>query len=157
MSGDHRVWSKGPGDTTLHAAPSFGIEVDSDVLPPLRVLIADDYPDAAESVALLLAGLRVETRLAEDGEAALTIAQEWRPELCVLDLEMPKMDGCEVARRIRALRGEYRPLLIAFSGWTGSEHKRSALQAGFDHYLMKPVEPQKLMRIIRSFQRARFR
>jgi CheY-like chemotaxis protein len=157
MSIEPWVWSEARADSTLHAAPTIGIEIDADTLPPMRVLIADDYPDAAESLALLMAGLRVDTRIAEDGEAALAIVEQWRPELCVLDLEMPKLDGSEVARRIRELRGEYRPLLIAFSGWTGPEHKQSALQAGFDHYIMKPVEPAKLMRIIRSFQRTRFR
>jgi CheY-like chemotaxis protein len=157
MSSDHWVWSETRADTSLYAAPTVDIEIDGDTLPPLRVLIADDYPDAAESLALLMAGLRVDTRLAEDGEAALAIAEQWRPELCVLDLEMPKLDGCEVARRIRALRGEYRPLLIAFSGWTGPEHKQSALRAGFDHFIVKPVDPPKLMRIIRSFQRTRYR
>jgi CheY-like chemotaxis protein len=75
----------------------------------------------------------------------------------VLDLDMPKINGCEAARRIRAREREWQPLLIAFSGWTGAEHKQGALQAGFDHFVMKPVEPPKLVRIIRTFQRTRSR
>lgn len=158
MSIDPWVWSDGRSEAGVHAAaPTVGIEIAADTLPPLRVLIADDYPDAAESLALLLTGSGIDTRVAVDGEAAFALAEQWRPEICVLDLDMPKIDGYEVARRIRTLRGEYRPLLIAFSGWTSAEHKHNAMQAGFDHYVLKPVEPPKLMRIIRSFQRARYR
>jgi CheY-like chemotaxis protein len=135
----------------------MSIEISGDKLPPLRVLIADDYPDAAESLAMLFMGVGLETQVARDGEEALAQAEHWRPDVCVLDLEMPKIDGLEAARRIRAQRWDPRPLLIAFSGWTAPEHKQNALRAGFDQYVMKPVEPAKLMRIIRRYQRTRYR
>jgi CheY-like chemotaxis protein len=139
------------------AAPTPAADTDAPKLPLLRVLVADDYPDAAESLAMLFAGWGHETRVAQDGEEAVALVKQWHPDVCVLDLDMPKVDGCEAARRIRELEWESHPLLIAFSGWTGAEHKQSATQAGFDHYIMKPVEPPKLMRIIRSFQRTRYR
>jgi CheY-like chemotaxis protein len=139
------------------AATSSDDDTTAGALPPLRVLIADDYPDAAESLAMLFAGWGHETRVAEDGEEALVLAGQWLPDVCVLDLDMPRVDGCEAARRIREQEWAAHPLLIAFSGWTGAEHKQQALQAGFDHFVMKPVEPPRLLRIIRSFQRNRYR
>lgn len=158
MSYDYRAWSGLPAGASLRAAPPTSeSDAGAEKLPPLRVLIADDYPDAAESLAMLFAGSGHETRIAQDGAEALKLVEQWRPDVCVLDLDMPKVDGCETARRIREQEWEAHPLLIAFSGWTGAEHKHSALQAGFDHYVMKPVEPPKLMRIIRTFQRTRFR
>jgi CheY-like chemotaxis protein len=147
-----------PAGASLRAAPPASeSDTGAEKLPPLRVLIADDYPDAAESLAMLFAGSGHETRVAQDGEEALKLVEQWRPDVCVLDLDMPKVDGCETARRIREQQWDAHPLLIAFSGWTGAEHKHGALRAGFDHYVMKPVEPPKLMRIIRSFQRTRYR
>src|SRR5262245_4853346 len=67
-----------------------------------RVLIADDYADAAKSLALVLSIAGIETAIAMDGEEALAVAETWRPHICVLDLLMPKLDGIEVARCIRA-------------------------------------------------------
>lgn len=118
---------------------------------PLRVLIADDYVDAAESLALLLARSGIETQVAVEGQQALTRAYGWRPHVCILDIEMPGLDGNEIARRIRAQQWQERPLLIALSGWTSAQDRMSSLDAGFDHYLAKPVEPAKLVRIIQSY------
>jgi CheY-like chemotaxis protein len=158
VSCDYRAWSGLHAGVSFYAAaPTSDANTGAEKLPTLRVLIADDYPDAAESLAMLLAGWGHETRVAQDGEQALAVARQWHPDVCVLDLEMPKLDGCETARRIREQEWESHPLLIAFSGWTGVEHKHNAVAAGFDHYIVKPVEPTKLMRIIRSFQRTRYR
>ncbi|HEY1282994.1 MAG TPA: response regulator [Steroidobacteraceae bacterium] len=118
---------------------------------PLRILIADDYVDAAESLALLLSRSGIETQVAVEGEQALLRANGWRPHVCILDIEMPGLDGKEIARRIRAQNWRERPLLIAVSGWTAAQDRMSALDAGFDHYLMKPVEPARLVRIIQSY------
>jgi len=118
---------------------------------PLRVLIADDYVDAAESLALLLSRSGIETQVAVEGQQALTRAYGWRPHVCILDIEMPGLDGNEIARRVRAQQWRERPLLIALSGWTSAEDRMGALDAGFDHYLTKPVEPARLVRIIQSY------
>lgn len=118
---------------------------------PLRVLIADDYVDAAESLAMLLSRAGIETRVAVEGEQALARAYGWRPHVCVLDIEMPGLDGNEIARRIRTQNWRERPLLIALTGWTSPQDRMSALEAGFDHYLTKPVEPARLVRIIQAY------
>jgi DNA-binding response OmpR family regulator len=116
-----------------------------------RVLIADDYVDAAESLALLLSSAGVETDVALDGEQALARANSWRPHVCVLDLQMPKVDGREIARRIREQNWGERPLLIALTGWTSARDRCGALEAGFDHYITKPVDPVVLMNLVQDF------
>jgi CheY-like chemotaxis protein len=118
---------------------------------PLRVLIADDYIDAATSLSLLLANAGVKTDIAFDGEQALELAIRWHPHVCVLDLGMPKLDGREIASRIREQSWTERPLLIALTGWTSAQDRQSAIDAGFDHYLTKPVEPFALVRIIQEY------
>jgi DNA-binding response OmpR family regulator len=117
---------------------------------PNRVLIADDYFDAAESLAMLveLAGLK--TRVARRGDEALAQAMQWRPQVCVLDIDMPGCNGRDIARRLRQLSWAQRPLLIAVSGWTSIEERQRAFDAGFDYYFIKPMEPTELVRIIRN-------
>jgi CheY-like chemotaxis protein len=115
------------------------------------VLIADDYADAAKSLALVLSVAGVETSIAMDGEEALALAEVWHPHICVLDLLMPKLDGLEVARRLLAGGRTARPLLIAMTGRTTAQDKRSALEAGFDHYMTKPADPATIVRLIQSF------
>jgi CheY-like chemotaxis protein len=117
----------------------------------MRVLIADDYPDAAESLAMFLANAGAQTEVATDGDEALARALAWRPDVCVLELEMPRRDGRDVARRIRERCGRERPLLIALTGWTTAADRQSAAEAGFDHYLTKPQHPQELVRIIQEY------
>jgi CheY-like chemotaxis protein len=151
----NRARSKREGEVFVHgivvhppqARPEFGPMRGL----PLRVLIADDYVDAAESLAMLLSRSGIETQVAVEGEQALTRAYGWRPHVCILDIEMPGLDGNEIARRIRAQDWRERPLLIALSGWTSAQDRMSALDAGFDHYLTKPVEPARLVRIIQSY------
>ncbi len=92
-----------------------------------RILVADDNADSAESMALLLGFDGHEVRCATDGVEALRLYEEFRPDVVVLDISMPLMDGYEVARRIRALDPLRHPLLIAVSGWArGSDVERIA-------------------------------
>jgi CheY-like chemotaxis protein len=116
-----------------------------------RVLIADDYADAAKSLALVLSIAGVATTIAMDGEEALALAEAWHPHICVLDILMPKLDGLDVARRIREGGWIARPLLIAMTGRTTAQDKRSALEAGFDHYMTKPADPAMIVRLIQSY------
>lgn len=149
-----RSRSKREGEVLVHGIVVHPQKSDSCGLmseTPLRVLIADDYVDAAESLALLLSRSGIETRVAVEGEQALMRAYSWRPHVCILDIEMPGLDGNEIARRIRAQKWRERPLLIALTGWTTARDRIGALEAGFDHYLTKPVEPAKLVRIIQSY------
>lgn len=122
----------------------------------VRVLIADDYPDAAQSLSLLLMSAGCETRIAYDGGQALAIANAWHPHVSILDLSMPKLDGCELARRLREPAWGQRCLLIAVTGWTATKHARDAQSAGFDCCFRKPVEPDEILRTIRkrSLERA---
>ncbi|HVY80256.1 MAG TPA: response regulator [Steroidobacteraceae bacterium] len=116
-----------------------------------RVLIADDYADAAKSLALLLSIAGIETAVAMDGEEALAVAESWHPDICLIDLLMPKIDGLAVARRIREQQWHARPLLIALTGRTTAQDRRRAAEAGFDHYMTKPADPATLVRTIQSY------
>lgn len=118
-----------------------------------RVLIADDYMDAAESLALLFgADSNFETEVALDGKEALDRASQWHPHICVLDLDMPKVNGKDVARQIREQQWGERPLLIALTGWTTGKDRRGALDAGFDHYIPKPVDPTVIVNLALAYR-----
>lgn len=103
------------------------------------VLVVDDERDAADALATLLRlhGFRVLTTY--DGPAALVAADESPPDVAILDLGMPGMDGFELARRIRARPWGAGVRLIARTGWAGDEYRRRSLEAGFEHFLIKPV------------------
>jgi CheY-like chemotaxis protein len=113
-----------------------------------RVLVADDNSDAATSLAMLLSQAGYEVRLAHDGEEALSRARLFKPQAAVLDIGMPKLTGYELAALIRAEPWGKHALLIALTGWGHHEHRRRAVQAGFDHHLTKPAEPAELERLI---------
>ncbi len=105
-----------------------------------RVLVADDNRDSANLLAELVAQLGSEVTLAYDGEEAVEVARAFQPDVAVLDIGMPKMDGYEAARRIRSESGERSLKLIALTGWGQAEDRRRAREAGFDEHLVKPVE-----------------
>jgi CheY-like chemotaxis protein len=107
---------------------------------PVRVLVVDDNVDAAESLAelLRLSGYAVKT--APDGGAALGVVESFRPEVALLDLGLPGMDGFELARRLRERPVTQGALLVAVTGYGREEDVRLAHDAGFDHHLVKPVD-----------------
>ncbi len=105
------------------------------------ILIADDNQDALESLALMLRLEGHEVHCASDGEEALTLAGLRRPEIVVLDVGMPKLDGCEVARRIRAESWGRNAVLVALTGWGQDADRKRSRDAGFDMHLVKPVDP----------------
>lgn len=107
----------------------------------LRVLVADDNSDAAQSLALLLEVMGHEVRTAADGAEAVAVAAEFAPNVVLLDIGMPRMDGYEACRRIRRLPGGDHIVLAALTGWGQAEDRRRSREAGFDHHLVKPVEP----------------
>jgi signal transduction histidine kinase len=114
-------------------------------LPVRRnILIADDNQDALESLALMLRMEGHEVHCASDGEEALHLAGLRRPEIVVLDVGMPKLDGCEVARRIRAESWGRAAVLVALTGWGQEVDRRRSREAGFDMHLVKPVDPATL-------------
>lgn len=120
--------------------------------PPIarKVLVVDDHHDAADSIALLLGHLGAEVHVAYGGEQALLALEDWVPEAVLLDLEMPEMDGFEVARRIRAMPRLAGLPLIALSGLgQGTDFQRTRA-AGIDHHLVKPVRLDVLVEVLAS-------
>lgn len=105
---------------------------------PLRVLIAEDLVDLAETLAFLLRAKGYEVELAFDGLAAVHLASVFRPEFILLDIEMPKLDGFQAAWQIRQRLGRD-VKVIALTCWNRDEDKASAELAGFDEHLSKPV------------------
>ncbi|HTU16905.1 MAG TPA: response regulator [Gemmataceae bacterium] len=113
-----------------------------------RVLIVDDNADAARSLAMLLEIGGHETRLCYDGQTGLAEAEAFRPEVVLLDIGLPELDGLEVARRLRALELSPRPMLVALTGYGQADDVRRSQEAGFDHHLVKPADPQTLTALL---------
>ena len=113
-----------------------------------RILIVDDNADSAMSLALLLQALGHEVHTAADGPGALKAAEARRPELVLLDIGMPGMNGYDACRQLRAQPWARGATLVALSGWGQDEHKARARAAGFDHYLVKPVDLEALRRLL---------
>jgi two-component system CheB/CheR fusion protein len=121
--------------------------------PLRRVLVADDNIDAAESLCLNLQVLGHETRAAFDGEEALTLAREFQPDVVFLDIGMPKLDGYEACRRLRAEPWAHGMTLVALTGWGQAEDRRRTLEAGFDYHLVKPADPTLVTKIVAEASR----
>ncbi|MDQ3444686.1 MAG: ATP-binding protein, partial [Pseudomonadota bacterium] len=118
-----------------------------------RILIADDNEDAADSLAMMLSMMGNETRTAPDGLAALQIGATFAPEIVLLDIGMPKLNGYDAARRIRGEPWGARLVLVALTGRSQDEDRRLSHEAGFDFHLVKPIEPaalEKLLAIVPS-------
>jgi PAS domain S-box-containing protein len=114
----------------------------------LRVLVVDDNKDAAESLAMLLRTAGAEVHVAHNGPAALEHFASREPHVVLLDIGMPDMDGCEVARRLRELAPAERVALVALTGWGQDEDRRRVREAGFDHHLVKPVDLASLQALL---------
>lgn len=108
---------------------------------PLRVLIVDDHLDAAESLAIVLTAEGFEVRVAHDGDIACQTIESWRPGAVLLDLDLPKLGGIEVARRVRASPWSRDVRLLAITGYGRDSDRDASRAAGFDAHLIKPVEP----------------
>nr|WP_284506331.1 chemotaxis protein CheB [Caballeronia sp. INDeC2] len=134
------------------AAPASATRV-----PPRRILIVDDNADAVESTAMLLGLEGHEVEVAGDGPSALRSAMAFRPDIVLLDIGLPDMDGYEVARRLRATPEFADTILIAHSGYAGEEHFERARQAGFDHHLVKPASLAQLNEMMIGSGDARIR
>ena len=114
----------------------------------LRILIVDDNHDSATSLALMLKYLGNVTRTAADGEEAIAATTEFQPQVVLLDIGLPKLNGYEACRRIRQLAGGKELLIIAQTGWGQDEDRQRTRDAGFDHHLVKPVEIATLMKLL---------
>ena len=105
----------------------------------LRILVVDDDHDSADTLALLLELDGHDVQTAYDGVSAVQEVKRWKPDVVLLDIGMPDMDGHELARRIRTRAVGARPTLVALSGRGQPEDRSRSAAAGFDHHLVKPV------------------
>jgi signal transduction histidine kinase/CheY-like chemotaxis protein len=121
----------------------------------LRILVVDDNVDAVTTLAALLGMHGHEVRTAHDGLQALDVMKEFTPDVAILDIGMPKMNGYAVAARIRECMGENQPLLVAITGWGQEEDRLRSKAAGFDHHLVKPVDPSVLLALLRGSRPSR--
>jgi CheY-like chemotaxis protein len=120
-----------------------------------RVLVVDDNLDNAESLSMFVRLLGHEVETAHDGLQAIEVAQRFAPDLVLLDIGLPKLDGYEVAQRLRADATCKAACLVAITGWGRDEDNDRAMQAGFDHHLTKPVDPAVLEKLIAEMCAAR--
>ncbi len=125
-----------------------------DSIPAARVLVVDDNEDAADSLATLLGVMGYEVRTAYDGPEAITAADEFKPEVALLDIGLPRLSGYDIARHVRESRGRD-VLLVAITGWGQEEDRRKAREAGFDHHFTKPADFGVLLELIGNELRQR--
>ena len=142
------VAARQPGES---AGP--GSDEAAGALPPRRLLVVDDNTDAAQTLATLLSLHGQDVRTAFSAEEALQIVQQWTPDVAVLDIGLPDLNGYELCRRIRAQPWGAQPLLIACTGWGQKEDIDRAHQAGFDFHLVKPVDPNAVLRLLAQDRR----
>jgi len=133
------------GDTlsTLHPPPAT----------KRRILIVDDNVDSAESLTILLDLEGNETHTAYDGLDALAAAASFRPDVILLDIGLPELNGYDVARKIREQPWGRHIMLVALTGWGQEEDRRRSHEAGFDHHLTKPVDPMSLKKLLQGGSR----
>jgi signal transduction histidine kinase len=125
----------GPQDAAAPAAPH-------------RILIADDNADSAESMGMLLRLMGNDVRIASDGLDAVEQAANFQPDIVLMDIGMPRLDGYEAARRIREQEWSRDTLLVAVTGWGPSDDNAEATAAGFDAHFTKPLDPAELRRLV---------
>ena len=117
---------------------------------PRRVLVVDDNPDAVETLSILLQLRHNAVLTAVDGLEAVEAAAAFQPDLILLDIGLPKLNGYDAARRIREQRHDQRLVIVAMTGWGQEEDKRKSKEAGFDRHLVKPVDPGLLEELLAS-------
>ncbi len=138
-----------PERMTDHAAPvAVAALPDKVSSPKQRILVADDNRDAADSLAVMLRIAGHDVRTAYDGQQALDVAETFKPSLALLDLGMPRVNGHDTARRLRETEHGRNIVIIALTGWGQPEDRNRSLAAGFDHHLVKPVDPSMLERLL---------
>lgn len=146
------LWSATRGPTRRRQSGSIGARYEPgegrSSIPRWRILVVDDDIDAATSLAMILELEGHDVRTAFDGESALQTADSFQPELTILDIAMPRMDGFEVCRRLRATPNGQQMAIAALTGFGQSRDKRQSRKAGFDIHMVKPVDPLDLDRLL---------
>lgn len=131
----------------VHAAPAEGNPVG---VRPLRILIADDEWDTVLTLTMLLRDEGYDVRDAYDGAQALEVERDFLPDVALLDIGMPNLNGYDVARALRKRYGEDGMVLIAVTAYNSGADRVLAKIAGFDHHLGKPYDPQALAKLLSS-------
>jgi len=130
------------------ARPESAAPAESVQSPPRRVLIVDDNVDAANTLALVLNDGGHETEVVYSAREALTRAESFEPEVALLDIGLPEMDGYELARRLQAMPRLKATRLVALTGYGQNEDRQRSLEAGFHDHLVKPVDLSALERTL---------
>jgi CheY-like chemotaxis protein len=133
---------------TRAAGPSLDPRID-DARRALRILVVDDFVDAADGLAICLTKHGHLVRTANDGLAALAAAADFAPQVILLDIGLPKLDGYRVAGQIRQQLTLQSACLIAVTGHARAEDMDAAYHAGFDHFLVKPIDQRELLAILK--------
>src|SRR5262249_53541237 len=116
----------------------------------LKILVVDDNRDAADTCAMLLETSGHHVQTAYTGHAALELAEDFAPHAVLLDIGLPDVSGDELAQKMRAAPWAHDIPLVAVTGWGQEEDRKRALEAGFDHHLVKPIAPEALDALLRS-------
>ncbi|HET7131654.1 MAG TPA: response regulator, partial [Gammaproteobacteria bacterium] len=162
--GSVEAWSEGPGKGSeflvrLPLAVGQQSPAHAQTHPPpvtpRRMLVVDDNADSAESLRILLELLGAQVVAVHDGPAALAALDADKPDVVLLDIGMPEMDGYELARRIRSRSDGADLILIALTGWGQEEDRRRSKEAGIDHHLVKPVDIAALERLLATSPKLR--
>ncbi len=115
-----------------------------------RVLVVDDNEDAADVLCVALAAVGYDVEAAHDGPSAIEVARRFHPDIALLDIGLPVMDGYELAQHLRALGGDHVPRLVAITGYGLRGDRERSERAGFEHHLVKPVDLTRLQDVIES-------
>lgn len=119
-----------------------------------RIVVVDDNVDAADSLGLMLEMAGHQVRTANDGEAGIAVAAQFRPDVVLMDIGMPKLNGYEAARRMRQHPWSQGMVLVALTGWGQEGDRKKSADAGFDHHLVKPVEMDALTKLMAGLNSA---
>jgi CheY-like chemotaxis protein len=121
----------------------------------LRIEVVDDNHDSANSLGMMLRIMGNDIQIANDGEQAVRVAADFQPDVVLLDIGLPKLNGYEAAQQIREQPWGKKIVLIALTGWGQAEDKRQANEAGFDLHMVKPVDPTSLISILAELHAAK--
>ncbi len=122
-------------------------------MPGLKIIIADDNADAATTMSIILNHSGYDAHAVYAAPMALALAKELHPHVMLIDIEMPKMDGYQLARAVRQDPHLKEALLIAVTGYGGDHHRSESFAAGFDHHLLKPIDTDEMVTLIEKYTR----
>ena len=132
------------------SAPAEPASLAATSLPPLRILVVDDNRDSADMLGTLLTFGGHKTSTANDGLSAIEAAEKFQPDVILMDIGLPGLNGYEAARRVRERLADKKPILVALTGWGQDADRRRSEEAGFDAHLVKPVDHQVLVRLLKE-------